>query len=359
MLDNDELNTTLLVVLILLVIFLVIIYFTVNYNQSQKANIINEKANVITEKVSSLKMDCPKCPDLECPLEKECPDCNCPVQPPCPKCPPIPKPEKCPELKCPQLKCPQLNISKDGSESVQCPECPSLSCPDINIPDRPTVAPVPVRPQNQPRQVMSGIPVKAYATPELPRPIPVRPTALPKQPHVPIVTQPTYQPMPYQNTLSNAMTVQPAEVRPHELLPRGMIHQPKKKSPGFLPYPQPETIQKGSPYINQVISQMATGQIGNNKLGDSISSGGFYPIQSITGKCPISGSGPKESPLLSGSNVPSTPSITPNLIQPSNSRPAVVGPDETTTEPPVEEIPVEEPPVEEVIIEGFNTGRSW
>ena len=36
MLDNDELNTTLLVVLILLVIFLVIIYFTVNYNQSQK-----------------------------------------------------------------------------------------------------------------------------------------------------------------------------------------------------------------------------------------------------------------------------------------------------------------------------------
>ena len=76
MLDNDELNTTLLVVLILLVIFLVIIYFTVNYNQSQKANIINEKANVITEKVSSLKMDCPKCPDLECPLEKECPDCK-------------------------------------------------------------------------------------------------------------------------------------------------------------------------------------------------------------------------------------------------------------------------------------------
>ena len=56
---SEQLNTSLIVILILLVLFLIVIYFSVNYNQTQKANILNEKANILTDKVKNIKMDCP------------------------------------------------------------------------------------------------------------------------------------------------------------------------------------------------------------------------------------------------------------------------------------------------------------
>ena len=142
-----NLNTSLIVVLILLVGFLIVVYFSVNYNQTQKANILNEKANILTDKVNNMKMDCPECPNMECPPEKDCPDCNCPVAPRCPTCPRIPKPEKCPQLKCPEVKCPKLpdmpdmpdmpkmqDITKEPT-NISCPKCPDMKCPDMKCPE--------------------------------------------------------------------------------------------------------------------------------------------------------------------------------------------------------------------------------
>ena len=135
--DVASLNTSLIVVLILLILFLIGVYFSVNYNQTQKANILNEKANILTDKVNNMKMECPGCPNLECPQEKECPACNCPSAPECPICPKIPKPKKCPDLKCPDVKCPQLpdmpklpNINKEPT-NISCPKCPDMKCPEM------------------------------------------------------------------------------------------------------------------------------------------------------------------------------------------------------------------------------------
>ena len=89
--DVASLNTSLIVVLILLILFLIGVYFSVNYNQTQKANILNEKANILTDKVNNMKMECPECPNLNVLQEKECPACNCPSAPECPICPKIPQ----------------------------------------------------------------------------------------------------------------------------------------------------------------------------------------------------------------------------------------------------------------------------
>jgi hypothetical protein len=384
MLDPDEINTTLLVILILLVIFLIIIYFSVNYNQSQKANIINEKTNMLTQQVSGLRMDCPKCPSLECPIEKDCPDCNCPNVPRCPSCV-KPKPSKCPDLKCPELKCPEVNISKDGVD-VKCPVCQSLKCPDVKCPDvkypANTIPPTTYQPQVS---ITPPLPHPQRFTsppPEFPTPSPMRGM----RPERTIKSEP-----------SNSL-----ELEPSKLLPIGSLNTPHmnkilggmmgigggfqmdNKMRGSQMRGNQMGYQMGNQMGYQMGNQMGTQmgyQMGAQQRGNKISSGGYYPIQALTEKCPMKGYGTNQPDVLGsnvlGSNEPKE--RRPNIVQPSNTKPAVVGPDaipkvNTDSEEidldseeidlDSEEIDLDSEEIDlysEDVIEGFkiNTGSSW
>ena len=361
MLDTDEINTTLLVVLVLLVIFLIVIYFSVNYNQTQKANILNEKANTLSQKVSNLKMDCPRCPSLECPPEKECPSCNCPEAPRCPSCPSIPKPQKCPDL-----KCPELNISKDG-KTVTCPECPSLKCPDVKCPEIPHQPTPPQQDQielHSPQKILSEpTPSIVSATP------PLRPTInepppqmIPPQPLPPV--EPTPPPEPIIDNQIEATQYQPPrmigdplELKPTDLLPRGGHFDLNQSS--FANFSQ-EAHQPPS-YLNQVIGGMYSGAVRSiNTGGPIISGGGYYPVQNVTEKCPIQGY--KQSSDAPLSDTPARPSRTNPPPAKLNVQPANNRPTPTPPEPSVE--PSVEPTEEDEMVEGYmnymrSTGGGW
>jgi hypothetical protein len=100
-------QSVLLIFLIMLV--MVIMYFV--YSE-------NSKASVISQKISNLKMDCPSCPDVKCPVAV------CPENKECPTCPTCPK-VSCPT--CPKVSCPTC-------PKVSCPTCPKVSCPITDYP---------------------------------------------------------------------------------------------------------------------------------------------------------------------------------------------------------------------------------
>ena len=331
MLESDEINTTLLVVLVLMVIFLIVIYFTVNYNQTQKANILNEKANYLNQKVSNLKMDCPRCPSLECPPEKGCPACNCPQAPKCPSCPP--------QEKCPDLKCPDMNVTKnDGKiDSIKCPDvkCPDVKCPDVKCPK--------CSDNNQP--VITTPPESELLSDPSPNivsmPPPLRTTInnppkgmIPPQPKPPVKPVKPPEPIIDDNIRSTEyrpprMFGDPLELNPIDLLPKGgkPVFDQSPYASIDLNYFQPPA------YLDQVIGGINSGVV--RTVDESITSGGHYPVKGVIEKCPIQGyKGLNQAPM---SDTPSRPSRkhphpTSNVVA-SNVRPKPTPPEATPPEP--------------------------
>jgi len=366
--DVASLNTSLIVVLILLILFLIGVYFSVNYNQTQKANILNEKANILTDKVNNMKMDCPECPNMECPEEKECPACNCPSAPECPICPKIPKAEKCPDLKCPEVKCPQLpdmrnlpNINKEPT-NISCPKCPDMNCPDMKCPEA--------------KCPESKI-IKEKAS-QIPGQMPTQ------QNGIDIISSDEMT-MDSMDNFSKLNNMNSNNIKPKDLLPGvGSFSKNPANCPqpppcplcqdcGQLKCPEcpvcPKCQELKYPPVDQVI-----GGIFSGRSTPLLNSGSYYPLRSLSESCPIKGYGKSNQGTVLGSNDkpirPAVAQLTPNVVKPSNERPEVVSPDEeikpegppvpeeppveeppVPEEPPVEEPPVEEPPVEEPPVE--------
>ena len=353
--DVASLNTSLIVVLILLILFLIGVYFSVNYNQTQKANILNEKANILTDKVNNMKMDCPECPNMECPQEKECPACNCPSAPECPICPKMPKQEKCPDLKCPEVNCPQLpdmrkmtNINKEPT-NISCPKCPDMNCPDMNCPKCPGPKIIKDKPSQIPGKQMSE------------QQMPDQPKMSTQQNGIDIISSDEMT-MDSMDSFSKLNNMNNNGIKPKDLLPGvGSFSKNPENCPqpppcpvcqdcGQVKCPECPVCQKCQelkyPPVDQVI-----GGIFSGRSTPLLNSGSYYPLRSLSESCPIKGYGKNNQGTVLGSNdkpiLPAVEQIKPNLVKPSNERPEVISPDEEIKpeEPPVEPEPTE-PPVE-------------